>query len=228
MRGRCILAAGNNMAGGSLDLRYLDVGLEKLIAALGRIGEDEVFDSKPMCDLVQTGWVTLRALINSTPEFEASGVVVRGKEGVAWQFRAKAMVRMLIVDRACRMVAEKRKARAAVKDAGAETIIEPGAANSIKHAKDILDLNRAVRSEEVEQGRLISAKQSEEDFREWNLTAQSAILESAQHADPNNLWPVEVREQWEHSSGNILIALEHVYLKRINLRHGGTPQPRQS
>lgn len=191
--------------------------LEQLRAARKRIRKGEMLTAEPMASLLSLSWKTLGEEIAKDPGIP---VAQRGSRGVEWQFDARAVVDYFIrreeaVARKARRVAELGGLGAA----GADAVASMGIADLAKAEA----VATSVQRRKIEQGIYTLRDAVERAAESYNDAVVSAIVDSAQRADPTGAWPPEMRAMFDNEMRNVLLAV-HDAAARWRKARGALPQ----
>lgn len=189
-------------------------------------------------EMAKVAGLTDRGLKLIVDADEAFPIKQRGDMGVPWQLDAAEVLDHLIGQaRAAKVEREARTARVTrLAGLGAAVGVSSpsdrngngsGAASEGMTVQDLgklVQVNRDFQRAKIEQGSLVSASKAEQAAIDYNNVVQSAILDSAQRADPAGIWPPEIRAAWENETRNMLVAIQDAsnkWLEKIRSRGSG-------
>jgi hypothetical protein len=205
--------------------------LARLEAARSAVEPGLVVNAAELETIVGVTWRHLKNMIDDDPEFP---VIQRGDMGVPWQFDAAAVIDHMIAQaQAARSAREAQSGRVhRLAGMAAEAGRDPEAVDrpetfeaplTVSDLGKLVQVNRDFQRAKIEQGLLIPAERAEQGVIDYNNVVQSAILDSAQRADPAGIWPTEIRTAWENEARNMLVAIQDAALKWVDTIRGHRP-----
>jgi hypothetical protein len=189
----------------------LPVRLRKLAQARVKAAElarGAVLDAEPMRKLLGLSWPALKKWCADIPALEDKGAVVRGGNGIPWQFKP-----LRTIDLLTQHFEKERKASAAKAKRIRHIAMGPAAATidedlSLDDLAKMLKLQAQFREEREAQGRLVDAEQVRAAGQQYHIVTQQAILQGAQRIDPNGRLPPELRDTIETELRSILALVD--------------------
>lgn len=154
----------------------------------------EVLPSRPMCEVLGVSWPTLRDWCNEIPELEASGAVVRGGNGIEWEFNPKRTVSILIKTLSKQRDSQARKSREISKAIGV-SLSPDESAPSLAETKDLVNLTLAVVAAQEKQGRYTPTERMLDFIDRYNQRVVEGIMGVRTRMDPNGKLPPQIRAE---------------------------------
>jgi hypothetical protein len=171
--------------------------IERLRLALERaklLAEDAVFESQPMSELVGFSWPTVRKWCDTYPALEASGVFVRGGNGVKWQFHPVGFIQSLIDQFSSEAVERGERNRKLQQQIGV-TLPESEATADLDDTRKLLAMTFDVNDRKVRQGNYTPAEEAADFVEGYNRTVVDSVMGVATQIDPTGHLPPEIREK---------------------------------
>jgi hypothetical protein len=173
----------------------LNARLVRLRLALERAKHIEfgtVLSAFPMAKLLRVNWPTLRAWCDEIPELEDSGAVVRGANGMEYEFKPDLTIWVLIKHYEARVSGEAKKSRQITDAVGVE-MSAAEVAPSIAETKDLVNLTLTVVAAAERQRRYTEAQRTMEFLSNYNQRVVDGIMGVRTRVDPNGNLPAHVR-----------------------------------
>lgn len=183
------------MAGRSTSLTARIETLEAAKARAAKLKRGAKLSSLPMAKLIRVRWPTLREWCNDQhlAELEASGAVIRGGNGIEWEFDPRQTLKILLDHFRGRVEGQARKSRAIAKAVGINLSPEE-TAPSFAETKDLVNLTLAVTAAQEKQGFFTRAETVADFIEGYNQTVVDGILGVRTKVDPNGNLPPQVRK----------------------------------
>ncbi|WP_333837944.1 hypothetical protein [Novosphingobium sp.] len=175
----------------------INARIAKLEAASERakkIPRGSVLASRPMCEVLGVSWPTLREWCNEFHELEASGAVVRGGNGIEWEFKPAPTVRIILKAMKSQRDGQARKSREISRAIGV-SLSPDEAAPSLAETKDLVNLTLAVVAAQEKQGRYTPTEQMLDFIDRYNRRVVEGIMGVRTRMDPNGKLPPQVRAE---------------------------------
>jgi len=175
----------------------INARIGKLITAEQRAKKfkrGEVLASKPMCEVLGVSWPTLRDWCNDIAELEVSGAVVRGGNGIEWQFKPARTVAIILKSLSKQRDGQAKKSREISKAIGV-SLSPDESAPSLSETKDLVNLTLAVVAAQEKQGRYTPTEQMLDFIERYNQRVVEGIMGVRTRMDPNGKLPPQIRAE---------------------------------
>lgn len=149
-------------------------------------------DARPMAELLGTTWVSVRDWCDEIPKLESSGAVVRGGNGIKWQFEPKRTIKILIAHFRSTLASQAKKSRQITSAVGV-TLTDDGEAPSLSETKDLVNMTVTVVSAAEKQHRYTLSSDVLAFLEGYNQRVLDGILGVRTKVDPNGNLPPHVR-----------------------------------
>jgi len=146
--------------------------LESAKARAAKLKRGTLLSSRPMAELLGVSWPVLRTWCDEIEPLERSGAVIRGGNGIEWQFEPRETVKHLIAHFKTRMAGQAKKSRAITKAIGV-TLSADEEAPSLSETKSLVELTMTVTAAKEKQGGYAPAA----DVRDFIIGYNQAILD---------------------------------------------------
>lgn len=147
--------------------------------------------SKPMADLLRVRWPSLRDWCDEVPALEAKGAVIRGGNGVEWEFIARKTIDILIAHFQALIEGQAKKSQQISRAIGVnlpETEIP-----TLAETKDLVNLTLTVVAASEKQGRYTLTDEMTDFVQGYNQSVVDGIMGVRTQVDPNGNLPPHVR-----------------------------------
>lgn len=146
-------------------------------------------DARPMAELLGTTWVSVRDWCDEIPKLESSGAVVRGGNGIKWQFEPKRTIKILIAHFRASLASQAKKSRQITSAVGV-TLSDGDEAGSMSEIKDQVAMTISLVGMAEKQGVYVHAQKARDFIAGYNQALVDDILGVKTQVDPNgNLAP---------------------------------------
>lgn len=168
-------------------------GLEAAKRRIEQIEDRQSLSSKPMAELLNVSWPTLRGWCDSVGAFTDSKAFIRGGNGIEWEFDPVKTVDALLSHFRGELDKRQDHNRRVVESAGIE--MDPSEASNI----DIVDLKRqvdltiAIQEQKMRVGGYVPAPEVTNFLRGYNQAAIGAVLGTGTSIDPTGALPSNIR-----------------------------------
>lgn len=174
-----------------------------------------------MAELLGVRWVTLRGWVDDMPSLEEKGAVVRGGNGIKWQFKPVKTIDLLLAhfEREQNASAAKAKRVRQIALGPGADLVDEGL--SLDDMAKVLKLSMQFQEQRERQRELVDAKQVQTSLQVLFAQMQQAGMRATQEADPNGRWSPEIRSIVEDVARSILLNQERAARKCLATLAGG-------
>lgn len=200
-------------------LRKLETALERA----KKLARGTVLDAQPMAQLLGFSWVTLREWVDDHPQLEQPKLMVRGGQGVNWEFKPVAFTTALI--KIFKAEAEQRREhnRSFQRKAGLK-LPEAESAASFEEAKGLVQLTLTVVAATERQGGYTETEKVTAFLEGYNQQVVNGILGVKTQVDPNGNLPPHLREAVDGYLRSVATGVHELASKFIEEHRAGLQQ----
>lgn len=200
--------------------------LRKLEAAqqrAARLKRGARLTAAPMAELLGVRWPTLREWCDEIGKLESSGAVVRGGNGIEWEFEPRKTCRILIDELSGRIQSQAKKSRELTKAIGVD--MSPAeSAPSFAETKQLIELTMTVQQAAERQGRYVLADHVSSFIEGYNQTVVDALFGVRTKVDPNGNLPPHVRKAMDDHIRSIAASVHESAAAYIGAMRAGLQQ----
>jgi hypothetical protein len=192
----------------SARIALLKAARKSLVASKikGPVNADE------MAKIAGLTWRALKVQVEADPEWPC---LMRGSEGVAYQFDPKA-----VLDHMVRRHEEKLKHRTSRnRDIARLAGISPDLADTgmtLDELRVLDQLQVSTQKRKIEQGAYVPLADYEAVIADMLTTIQSEILSTVGRLDPSGKWPAQIRHQVREEGRSLLVRLHDKLAAMLN------------
>lgn len=200
--------------------------LRKLEAALERakkLARGTVLDAQPMAQLLGFSWVTLREWVDDHPQLEQPGLMIRGGQGVNWEFKPAAFIKALIGVFTAEAEQRREHNREVQRKVGLK-LPEAESAASYSETKGLVDLTLTVVAATERQGGYTETGRVTAFIEGYNQRVVNGILGVKTQVDPNGNLPPQVREAMDGYLRSVATGVHELASKFIEECRAGIQQ----
>lgn len=164
----------------NLRLKRLETAREKAV----KLPRGTILGAKPMADLIAVRWPTLRDWCDEIDALETKGAMVRGGNGVDYEFKPLKAIDVLIKHFGARVAAQRQKNRKINRATGIQ-LSESDDDVSFQDARGQVGLTVTVVDYRIKQGNYTPKQNVVDLFSEYNQMVVNGILGIRTKMDPS-------------------------------------------
>lgn len=196
-------------------IRRLELA-EQRAAALPK---KERLASRAMCELIGVSWPILRGWCDDYEQLERRGAVVRGGNGIEWQFDPRKTIALLLQVMRKARDGQAKKSRAITKAVGV-TVSPTEEAPSLTETKQLVDLTMTVTAAKEKQGGYTPTADTRDFLIGYNQAVVDGILGVRVKVDPSGALSPAIRQAVDDELRALAVMVNGIAAKYIEGRLG--------
>lgn len=149
-------------------------------------------ESQQFSELIGMRWAAVRDWIDSAPQLEAKGAVVRGGQGAAWKIKPVMTINLLIKHFEARISKSASRRRTTIEGAGVK-LPEAETEASYTEMRQMVEMTMSITAAKERQGQFVRADEVRAFIEGYNQAVTSAILGVKMKVDSNGNLPPHLR-----------------------------------
>lgn len=199
--------------------------LKEAKARASKLKQGAKLTAQPMADLLRVRWATLRDWCDEIPALESRGAVIRGGNGIEWEFSARKVINILIAHFQSVIDGQAKKSQQISRAIGVD--LPETEVPTLAETKDLVNLTLTVVAASEKQGRYTLTEEMTAFIAEYNQRVVDGIMGVRTQVDPNGNLPPNVRsdvDKYLRSVATQVHAKAAAFIEecRADIRQAGT------
>lgn len=175
--------------------------------------------ARPMAELIGVTWQVLRAWCDEYPQLEAKGALIRGGNGIEWDFEPRKTIAGLLQIMRKQREGQAQKSKAITKAVGV-TVSPSEEAPSLTETKQLVDLTMTVTAAKEKQGGYTPTADLRDFLIGYNQAVLDGILGVRVKVDPSGALSPAMRQAVDDELRALAVRVNGIAAKFIEGRLG--------